>query len=126
MSSRARFLAWAFAALSLVHASLGFVFPDLPAWKMFRVIPRYRYEVTDARGQDFRVHDWVQRRAYVMSAPIFLFEIAQWLVEREPEVAPLVGSITIWTNDGPATRGFTIVPGPNGPRVLERALPSEP
>jgi hypothetical protein len=119
MSNRARRLAWTFAGLSFLHAFLGLFLAELPAWKMFRVIPRYRYELVDSRGEAVHLHDWVQRRAYVMSSPMFMIQIAQWLVETHPDRAPLEGTVTIWSPQGEQTKGFRVVTTPNGPLVLE-------
>jgi hypothetical protein len=122
MSNRVRILAWTFAGLSLLHALLGLFLDELPAWKMFRVVPRYRYELVDSHGEAVFLHDWVPRRAYVMSSPIFLIEIAQWLVETHPDRAPLEGTATIWSPQGEQTKGFRVVATPNGPQVLETAV----
>jgi hypothetical protein len=83
--------------LSAGHALLGFWFTDLPAWKMFHTVPRYRYELRDAQGIAIRAHDYMPERAYFLTGAQFPAQLAVWLAKVHPERAPIEGRVTLLT-----------------------------
>ena len=48
-------------SMLVIHALIGF-FTDVPAWKMFRKIERWSYEIQDVDGVPINIRDHVPRR----------------------------------------------------------------
>ncbi|MEO8178602.1 MAG: hypothetical protein ABI895_07205 [Deltaproteobacteria bacterium] len=117
MTSREKILAYGFMLLSAGHALLGFWYADLPAWKMFRTVPRYRYELRDAQGTAIRAHDYMPKRAYFLTGTQYPAQLAVWLAKEHPERAPIEGRITLITSTE-TTRKFQVSAGQSSARFL--------
>lgn len=85
-----------FVLFTSAHAIVGYFNPRIPAWKMFKYIPRFSYEIEDRFGQSIDVRDYVQTRAYVIGSAKTPYEIAEWLAQTQPERLPIVGTIDVW------------------------------
>jgi len=95
MTKKARLVAYGFLVLSGAHVLLGFLIPSLPSWKMFRAIPRYRYELRDARGESLVHQDYLPARTYFLGGVQNPVRLAVWIANREPERAPIDVRITL-------------------------------
>ena len=95
MRTSEKILATLFIVASLLHAGICSFLPGVPAWKMFRSVPRYAYQLEDSKGQSIDIHDYVPARAYTLAMPVAPFRIAEWLAEKEPERLPLSGTILV-------------------------------
>ncbi|HKO94138.1 MAG TPA: hypothetical protein VJU61_23455 [Polyangiaceae bacterium] len=106
MTKKARLVAYGFLVLSGAHLLLGFVFVKLPSWKMFHAMPRYRFEIRDARGQPVVFHDYLPPRAYFLISSKNPVRLAVWLANREPERAPIDVRVTTLTSTSETTREY--------------------
>ena len=95
-------------AASILHAALGFYFYDLPAWKMFRRVDRYTYELLDRNGASIDIRDYVQPRGYtfVRDVPI---SVAKWLAEECSGCTPLELELTNWRRGSPQVDRYLII-----------------
>jgi len=109
-----------FLLLSGVHVLLGFVYPDLPSWKMFGFVPRYRYELRDAQGKELFVHDHMPARAYALCDARYLISLAVWIANRQPERAPIDVRVTFLMSGAETTREFRALAGQSHADELTR------
>ncbi len=78
--------------MSASHGIFGFFYP-IPAWKMFRYIERWSYQLEDVSGEEIVIRDYLPARAYSAAEHGSVFIVAKWLVEKEPERGPLIATI---------------------------------
>jgi hypothetical protein len=100
MTPTQKLLAALFLSASLGHAVAGLFSDSVPAWKMFAQVQRYDYDLRDRSGAELVLRDYVVDRAYLMSGVLAVPWIAEWLVRRHPEMAPIRGHLRHWQDDG--------------------------
>lgn len=101
MSYREFCVAMSVMSLLTAHAMVGF-FYSIPAWKMFRRIERWTYELTDSEGQPIDIRQHVPERSYTITSSTSVRVVGEWIAATQPDRAPLRASIQIArrTDDG--------------------------
>lgn len=92
-----------FVVLTLAHAVVGYFDARIPAWKMFKQMPRFSYAIEDRFGEPIDVRDYMQKRAYVIGSARTPYKVAEWLAQTQPERLPIAGLIDVW-RDGEKKR----------------------
>jgi hypothetical protein len=82
-----------------------------PPGRLFHAIPRYRFEIRDARGQSILFHEYLPARTYFLTGTQYPVRLATWLANREPGRAPLDVRVTTLTSTAEKTREYRAVAG---------------
>lgn len=105
----------------LVHAGYGMIDDPLPAWKMFRRVARFQYEIRNRLGESLNLQSQIPERAYFITGSGNVEKIAIWYAQQNPDSLPVTGRLVVDHGNYQELKRFRLKHGPDGQILIGRA-----